>query len=81
MSSPFRKGFGDLPENATSIEPFKLSVPEADVEEWRQLLKLSKINPPTWESSQEDRRYGVTTAWLSAARDHWLNTFDWYESI
>lgn len=61
----------------SSAKPFTLDVPEQDIEEWRQLLKLSKIAPETWEGSQEDGRYGVTHKWLRETKDYWLNTYSW----
>ncbi|KAF3002630.1 hypothetical protein E8E13_009034 [Curvularia kusanoi] len=63
----------------SSAKPFTLNIPDQDIEDWRQLLKLSKLAPETWEGSQEDRRYGVTHKWLSETRDYWLNTYSWRE--
>ncbi|KAG9205567.1 hypothetical protein G6514_008209 [Epicoccum nigrum] len=61
----------------SSAKPFTLNIPDQDLDDWRQLLKLSKLPPQTWEGSQEDRRYGVTHKWLSETRDYWLNTYSW----
>ncbi|KAG8528412.1 uncharacterized protein KY384_007330 [Bacidia gigantensis] len=69
--------FGTLPKPAKGVADFTVAVPDDDVDELKQLLKLSKIAGPTYENTQEDRRYGVTQAWLTKARDHWLNEFDW----
>jgi len=60
-----------------SAKPFTLNIPEQDLSEWRQLLQLSKLAPETFETQQEDRRFGVTRKWLSEAKDHWLNKYDW----
>ncbi|KAH6643082.1 epoxide hydrolase-like protein [Boeremia exigua] len=61
----------------SSAKPFTLNIPDEDIEDWRQLLRLSKLAPETWESSQEDRRYGVTRKWLAETKDYWLNTYSW----
>jgi microsomal epoxide hydrolase len=58
-------------------QPFEVNIPEAKVSEMKQLIKLSKLPPATYESTQEDRRYGVTTQWLKEAKGAWLD-FDWY---
>lgn len=61
----------------SSAKPFTLNIPDQDIQDWHQLLKLSKLAPETWEGSQEDGRYGVTRKWLSETRDYWLNTYSW----
>ncbi|KAK5172060.1 uncharacterized protein LTR77_003697 [Saxophila tyrrhenica] len=57
-------------------EVFNVSIPEEKVTEMKQLVRLSKLPPRTYESVQSDRRYGVTSDWLQEARDAWLE-FDW----
>ena len=71
------QSFASLPSSAKDIESFTVHVSETDVDECKQLVKLSKIAPPTYESTQEDHRYGVTQQWLTTARDYWLDRFDW----
>ena len=61
----------------SSAKPFTLNIPDQDIGDWRQLLKLSKLAPETWEGSQEDRRYGVTRKWLAETKDYWLNAYSW----
>ena len=61
----------------SSAKSFTLNIPNQGIEDWRQLLKLSKLAPETWEGSQEDRRYGVTRKWLAETKDYWLNTYSW----
>ncbi|RMZ67442.1 epoxide hydrolase [Pyrenophora seminiperda CCB06] len=60
-----------------SAKPFTLNVSDQDLSEWRQLLQLSKLAPETYETQQEDRRFGVTRKWLSEAKDYWLTKYDW----
>ncbi|OKL55701.1 hypothetical protein UA08_09051 [Talaromyces atroroseus] len=57
-------------------KPFAISVPDEQLEELQTLLKLSKLAPPTYEGSQDDGRLGVSTKWLTAARDEWKK-LDW----
>ncbi|OLN97760.1 putative epoxide hydrolase 6 [Colletotrichum chlorophyti] len=72
------QAFGNIPIGALkNPETFRLRVPDEDLEEFKQLLKLSKIGPHTWYNQQEDRRFGVTRKWLQDAKDAWLNEFDW----
>ncbi|OJJ48645.1 hypothetical protein ASPZODRAFT_130746 [Penicilliopsis zonata CBS 506.65] len=74
MSLPF----STLP-SAVKVHPvpFTVSIPEEEVEEFKILIKLSKIAPHTFESLQMDGRYGVTTDWLITMKEQWLRVFDW----
>ncbi|KAJ5565973.1 hypothetical protein N7535_007611, partial [Penicillium sp. DV-2018c] len=77
MSLPF----STPPSNATaSITPFKASIPEAKLTELETLIKLAKLAPPTYENSQRDGRYGVSTEWLEAMREKWLRSYHWKSS-
>ncbi|PLB38419.1 epoxide hydrolase family protein [Aspergillus candidus] len=74
MSLPFSK----LPPTATiSPTPFSVSVSDDKLVELHMLVRLSRIAPPTYENSQSDGRFGITSEWLSDTRDKWLNQFDW----
>ncbi|KAH7364659.1 epoxide hydrolase [Rhexocercosporidium sp. MPI-PUGE-AT-0058] len=57
--------------------PFKISIPDEEIADFKQLLKLSRLPKQTYENLQEDRRYGVSLAWLSEAKRVWLEEFDW----
>ena len=58
-------------------QPYKIEIPDKEIEELKQLLKLSKIPRPTYESLQEDGRYGVSHKWMSEAKSVWEGEFDW----
>lgn len=60
-----------------AAKPFTLSVREADLNRWRQLLELSPLGPKTYENTQSEAYMGVTYEWLSAAKQHWLTAYDW----
>ncbi|KAH7145373.1 epoxide hydrolase N terminus-domain-containing protein [Dactylonectria estremocensis] len=57
--------------------PFLFEVPDQDLKEFRDLVRLSKIGPPTWWNMQNDRRFGITREWLVKGKNAWLDAFDW----
>ncbi|KIW00762.1 uncharacterized protein PV09_07743 [Verruconis gallopava] len=70
--------YGTLPGGSlASIKPFELHIPEQQIIDFKQLLKLTPLASATYENQQEDRRYGVTRKWLGEAKEYWLNQFDW----
>ncbi|KAJ0165051.1 putative epoxide hydrolase [Colletotrichum tanaceti] len=69
--------YGKLPAGVLKTpKEFTLRVPDQDVDEFKQLLKLSKIGPETWYSKQEGGRFGITRQWLIDAKEAWLK-HDW----
>ncbi|KAL1982328.1 hypothetical protein VTN96DRAFT_1422 [Rasamsonia emersonii] len=69
--------FGTVPSGARNAPtPFKASIPDERIKEMQILVRLSKIAPETYEGSQQDRKYGITTEWLSSAKDQWKK-LDW----
>lgn len=78
MSPP--SAFSIIPESATKTiqaTPFKLAVQDSKLADLKTLLRLSPVAGPTYEGSQQDRKFGVTTEWVRNAKDKWLNDFDW----
>jgi microsomal epoxide hydrolase len=74
MSLPY----SNIPTQATLWpSEFIVDIPESDLDEFLTLLKLSRVGPPTYESLQQDRKYGITHRWLIDAERHWENNFDW----
>jgi len=72
------KLYTNVPKQAVKIpSPFEISIPSSKLSDLQALVKLSPVASPTYESSQEDRRYGVTSRWLTEAKDRWENQFDW----
>jgi microsomal epoxide hydrolase len=70
--------YSQIPAQATKQpSPFRISVPEAKLSEFKALLKLSKITSPIYESLQEDRRFGVSHKWITEAKKYWEEEFDW----
>jgi hypothetical protein len=64
------------------LEPFSISIPQADVDELRTLLRAGRITRDVCENQgaagdvPRARDYGVRRAWMSEARDEWLG-YDW----
>ncbi|KAK4546407.1 hypothetical protein LTR36_002084 [Oleoguttula mirabilis] len=68
-------------------KPFTAHVDNEKLQHMRELLKLSPIGPAVFENSSKDqgenlmsttdRKYGMRRDWLSNAKEHWLNKFDW----
>ena len=69
--------YASVPASSRSTPtPFHVSIPEEQLSEFKQLLKLSKLGPKTYENQQTDRRFGITYEWLSHAKQEWEN-WDW----
>lgn len=78
MDSLEEKDFGVVPSAALTIpKRFLVNFPQADLDELRSSIAASRVGPETFESRQEDRKYGITTQWLRDAKEAWLNDFDW----
>ncbi|GAB1208849.1 hypothetical protein APSETT445_007614 [Aspergillus pseudonomiae] len=78
MSTPFSQ----VPSTARiTPHPFTVSIPQEPLTELHTLVKLSKIGPRTYENSQPDARFGITSEWLTGIREKWLNDFDWYRQF
>jgi Epoxide hydrolase N terminus len=75
---PMAMPYFQIPANSTKQpSPFQISIPEDKLTDFKALLKLSKITPPTYESLQEDRRFGVSHKWITEAKKYWEAIFDW----
>jgi microsomal epoxide hydrolase len=74
MSQPF----STLPATARiPPKPFTVAIPKEKLADMETLIRLSKLAPDTYENSQSDMRYGVTTSWLVSMRDQWLKSYNW----
>lgn len=74
MSSAFSR----VPSTAKTVPaPFRVSIPEDQLTEFKTLVKLGKLGPRTHENSQPDQFYGVTWDWLHDMQKQWVNDFDW----
>jgi hypothetical protein len=72
------KPFSNVPAGAVQKPtPFELHVEEEKLQEFKTLLKLSPIAKQTYENLREDRELGVTHKWMTNAKKHWQESFDW----
>ncbi|KAF2491201.1 epoxide hydrolase [Lophium mytilinum] len=67
------------PGASASLKPFTVNIADSRVSELHQLVKLSKIDIPTYENQQTDGRFGISRSWLIDAKAAW-EKFDWRES-
>lgn len=58
-------------------KPFEAHVSDQELNDFKQLLKLSKIGPKTWENLRTDGYFGITREWLQSAKSHWETKHDW----
>ncbi|KAJ3957909.1 hypothetical protein N0V92_005496 [Colletotrichum tropicale] len=67
------------PPHTPTLEtsPFRLSTPPEELQELRDLVRLSKLGPRTYENSSAGGKYGVEYAWMAEAKDRWAEGFDW----
>ncbi|KAJ6031115.1 hypothetical protein N7540_001847 [Penicillium herquei] len=73
MSLPF----STLPPTARVVPtPFTVSIPKQQLDDLETLIRLSKLAPHTYENSQLDSKYGVTTDWLVAMKKASENRFN-----
>ena len=64
-------------EAQLKVKPFHLEIPEQDINDFKALLRLSKLAPKTFENLQTDGRFGVTHEWMTTTKDYWEKTYDW----
>lgn len=65
-----------FPKNATlSPVPFKIAVPQKEIDDFKTLLQLSQLPPPIWEGTQP--QFGVQSKWMSETKEYWETKFDW----
>ena len=62
-------------------KPFEAKVSDQELDEFKQLLKLSKIGPKTHENLTTNVKdytsWGISREWLSNAKQHWETKYDW----
>ncbi|KAL4959819.1 epoxide hydrolase family protein [Aspergillus stella-maris] len=75
--------FSTLPPNTPGKpSPFTLHIPDADLADFKDLLRLSPIGPATyWNTPPASNKtnYGIIRSWMSAAKETWLDEseFSW----
>ena len=56
------------------ITPFRLAVPEADLDDLRRRLRATRWPEP---ETVDDWSQGVPRAWLEGLCCHWADGYDW----
>lgn len=74
--------FAEIPAKASlKANPFKAHVSDQELSDFKQLLKLSKIGPQTYENTVADVKdfthFGISREWLTKAKQHWESSYDW----
>lgn len=72
--------YDSIPFKATlRPEKFTAHVSDQELEDFKQLLKLSKLGPKTYENqNNNDERYlGIKREWLADAKSHWGTNYEW----
>jgi microsomal epoxide hydrolase len=73
--------YGTVPEGASiQVDKFTLSIPDQDIDDFKTLLRLSKLAPKTYENLHADAKagkFGVSHEWMSKAKEYWLDEYDW----
>ena len=74
--------FDQNPRKATlKVQPFKAHVSDEELDHFKQLLKLSKIGPETYENqvanTKDYRGFGVNRKWLAEIKKTWETQYDW----
>ncbi|EXJ64094.1 hypothetical protein A1O7_00430 [Cladophialophora yegresii CBS 114405] len=73
-------GFNALPNGVSNaITPWKVNIPQQDLDTLATLVKIAPLAPPTFENSLpgQNRRLGLPRDWLRAAKGYWETEFDW----
>ncbi|ETI25700.1 hypothetical protein G647_02474 [Cladophialophora carrionii CBS 160.54] len=74
-------GYDTIPQGANiQVDKFTLSIPDQELQDFKDLLRLSKLAPKTYENlhaNAKDGKFGVSHEWMSKAKDFWLNEYDW----
>lgn len=73
------ESYGTIPQGAQlQAQKYHLEIPDQDISDLKELIRLSKLAPKTYENLQTDGRFGVSHEWMSKVKKYWLNGYDWY---
>jgi len=68
-----------FPSATINVRPFEVRVSNEAIDEFKQLLRLSKLGPATVENTTKATpAFGVSRDWVAQTREHWLKTYNWY---
>lgn len=70
--------YAQVPSGASlKLEKFTAHVSDQDLNDFKQILKLSKVGPKTYENLQTNRYWGINRQWLVDTKAYWENQYDW----
>lgn len=71
--------YSTIPNTSTiQAKPYKIHVSDDELSDFKQLLKLARLAPLTFENNQSDpNKFGVTHEWMSSTKKHWETNYDW----
>ncbi|WRT68842.1 uncharacterized protein IL334_005823 [Kwoniella shivajii] len=65
-------------EPTIKLEPFKVSIPDKDIEELKTFIKYTRIPKETFENIDGLKKgFGVDKKWVEETKEYWLNQYDW----
>ena len=73
----------DTVTSKASLKPqaFNAHVSDSELEDFKTLMKVSRIGPKTYENQIADVKdftsFGITRQWLEDAKTHWVESYDW----
>jgi microsomal epoxide hydrolase len=74
--------FSSLPSgvaDGNSVRPYTVRIADEKIRHMHELIRLSPVAAPTYESLQTDRTWGMTHEWLVQAKTYWSEKFNWEE--
>jgi microsomal epoxide hydrolase len=64
-------------DTSLKLTSFTVAISDEELNDFKELLRLSRLGPKTYENLQKDGRFGVTYEWMLNAKIHWETKFDW----
>ncbi len=78
LAKPSMSNYDTLPKAVClELTRFTVAIPDNELRDFGELLRLSKLEPKTYENAQNDGQFGVTYEWMPNAKSHWETNFDW----
>ncbi|HLT61312.1 MAG TPA: epoxide hydrolase N-terminal domain-containing protein, partial [Microlunatus sp.] len=60
--------------NSNDIRPFRIEIPQADLDDLQQRLARTRLPQP---APTDDWEYGVPNSYLTETVEYWRTGFDW----
>jgi microsomal epoxide hydrolase len=63
--------------SSANLTPFTISIPDAEIEKLKVLLKYAPIAPLNWANSHKDGSFGISKEELAELVEYWKSGYDW----